>query len=202
MQSTTGTNYNDCMVQVGKWAYSNEGNQQAQTAYQTLYGIYLASQPGVAAASPSVRSSARTRSQRPSRARQRTGSATPTTTTTTATRTRVRTRTPPGQLGAVDAKVLTQIVANPNIAIEALRKRPSLRTMEPNILGTCIARLLKTGNMSGTPKVGPFTATQKGIDALNKQPTSIGAARQARSARGTKAANVAPTTEENVAAAG
>jgi hypothetical protein len=197
MQSTTmagATNYNECMVEVGKWAYS-QGGPQAQTAYQTLYGLYLGSQH-VVSSTAGARSSSTTqepRAQRPrtQRPRQRTGAA---------ARTGARVRTPAGQVGIVDSKVLAQIVANPNIATEALRKRPTLRNMTANILGTCISRLLKGGYISGTAKVGPFSATPAGINATQKQPTSIGQARQARQARRRTATPSAPTTGEPTAA--
>ena len=64
--------------------------------------------------------------------------------------------TPPGPAPA-DARVLNAIVNNPNINVENLRRR--VDSMAPNILGTCIKRLLARGYISGSPKTGPFRAT-------------------------------------------
>ena len=86
------------------------------------------------------------------------------------------TRTADGTPGPKVARVLAKIVSIPNINIEGLRK--SLRSMEPNVVGTALGRLLRAGHISGTPKVGPFTATAAGIEANNKQPTSINARRR------------------------
>lgn len=189
MQSTTGVaNYNECMVEVGKWAYS-QGGPQAQTAYQTLYGLYLGSQPAVMSTGTPAQTGARTAGQQPrTQPQPRTGAAARQRPRTTAAASRQRVRTAPGQLGQVDAKVLTQIVANPNIAIEALRRRSSLRTMQANILGTCISRLLKGAFIAGTAKIGPFSATPQGISAVRTQPTALSSRRR----------TAAPPTERSV----
>jgi len=213
MQSTTmgtvteATYYNDCFVSVGELANSypnlianTQLATEAQTIYSRLYNIYLATRG--AAGAVSVRAAqpatgARTTQQprqRPARSRQRTGAAATRRTRTGAAAT-PRVRTPAGQLGEQDLRVLNQIVSNPNITTETLRKRPSLRTMRPNIVGTCLARLIKASMIAGTPKMGPFSATPQGITAARKVPTSIGAARARRTPAST------PTTEQ-VAAAG
>jgi hypothetical protein len=68
-------------------------------------------------------------------------------------------------------------VSTPGITADALRKTFA-RSMEPNILGTSLGRLLKGNYISGTAKVGPFTATATGIAANQKQPTSINTRRR------------------------
>jgi hypothetical protein len=63
-----------------------------------------------------------------------------------------------GTLGPADTRVLNVIVAKPNIGMGGLQRR--LREdMTPNIIGTCVARLLIRGYIAGTPKTGPFNAT-------------------------------------------
>src|SRR6516162_425019 len=184
MQSTTmgtvteATYYNDCFVSVGEWANSypnlianTQLATEAQTIYSRLYNIYLATMGAAGAVS--------VRAAQPA----------------TGARTTPRVSTPAGQLGEQDLRVLNHIVSNPNITTETLRKRPSLRTMRPNIVGTCLARLIKASMIAGTPKMGPFSATPQGITAARKVPTSIGAARARRTPAST------PTTEQ-VAAAG
>jgi len=202
---TTGTeSYGPCMVSVGEWCVTepNLTEQQktsVQTAYNTIYNTYLQARYAAATAVRAVRTG-----QQPATYTQttqrRTGAAATrraesATTRRAASATTPRVRTPQGQLGQVDSRVLNQIVSNPNISTEQLRKRASLRNMQANILGTCLGRLLKTSMITGTPKIGPFSATPQGITAVRKEPTSIGAARARRTAATT------PTTEQ-VAAAG
>ena len=194
---TTGTeSYGPCMVSVGEWCVTepNLTEQQktsVQTAYNTIYNTYLQARYAAATAVRAVRTG-----QQPATYTQttqrRTGAAA---TRRAESATTPRVRTPQGQLGQVDSRVLNQIVSNPNISTEQLRKRASLRNMQANILGTCLGRLLKTSMITGTPKIGPFSATPQGITAVRKEPTSIGAARARRTAATT------PTTEQ-VAAAG
>jgi len=186
MQSTTPTSSNDldiCVMRLARDAYVKGGELLA--SFQAYHGQYLAQQSGaVTAQQPTRRSAgqqkqagARNRSSRsagqtraPSAGQARTRSA-------NQPRTRSpRVRTAAGTPGPQVAKVLAKIVSSPEINIEGLRR--SLRTMGPNIVGTALGRLFKAGHISGTPKVGPFTATAAGIEANNKQPTSINARRR------------------------
>ena len=205
---TTGTeSYTPCMVSVGEWCLTepNLTEQQktsVQTAYNTIYNTYLQARYAAATAVRAVRGYTPSATGTQTTQQQRQGQRTTTQRRTGAAATRSaasaivpRVRTPPGQLGQVDSRVLNQIVSNPNISTEQLRKRASLRNMQANILGTCLGRLLKTSMISGTAKIGPFSATPQGITAVRKEPTSIGAARARRTAATT------PTTEQ-VAAAG
>jgi hypothetical protein len=74
--------------------------------------------------------------------------------------------TPPGPAPA-DARVLNAIVNNPNINVENLRGR--VTGMAPNIIGTCLRRLLKAGYITGSPRTGPFRAT--GVAPTEPRPT-------------------------------
>src|SRR5262245_31981670 len=159
MQSQTPISSNEvqnCMVTCGRWAYAQGVGSEAQVAYQRFYETYLAAESGmVTTAQPAAR-------QRQSQARPRTRTAARSR-TQAQTRTRPpRTRTAAGAPGPSVAKVLNKICASPGINIEGLRK--NVRGMEPNIIGTALGRLFKAGHISGTPKVGPFTATAAGIE--------------------------------------
>jgi hypothetical protein len=183
MQSQTPISSNEvqnCMVTCGRWAYAQGVGSEAQVAYQRFYETYLAAESGmVTTAQPAAR-------QRQSRARPRTQTAAGTRTRAAGqTRTRAagqtrtrppRVRTASGTPGPSVARVLAKIVSTPEINIEGLRR--SLRSMEPNIVGTALGRLFKAGHITGTPKVGPFTATAAGIEANNRQPTSINTRRR------------------------
>ena len=185
MQSTTQIPSNqlqNCMVEVGRWAYAQGVGSPARETYQAFYETYLATgMPGMGTAAPSAGRTAQ-------RQRNRTGARVRTRTAATRTRTAGQTsaappstrsprvRTPAGTPGPSVAKVLNRICASPGINIEGLRK--NVRGMEPNIIGTALTRLFKAGHISGTPKVGPFNPTTAGIEANNKQPTSINTRRR------------------------
>jgi len=170
MQSQTPVSpaeYDRAMILAGKWCY-NHGNAEAQDLYSKLYGNYLTN-GGMATAQPPARPaqprSAGSRTQAQAGTRSQAGTRPP------------RTRTADGTPGSKVARVLAKIVATPSINIEGLRKTFA-RSMEPNVIGTALGRLFKAGHISGTPKVGPFTATAAGIEANNKQPTSINTRRR------------------------
>jgi hypothetical protein len=159
----------NCMVTCGRWAYAQGVGSNAMETYQRFYETYLAAESiTVTTAQPAPRTG-----QQPARPRTRTGAG-----VQTPTRTRPpRTRTAAGTPGPKDARVLAKIVSTPGITAEALRKTFA-RSMEPNILGTSLGRLLKGNYISGTAKVGPFNATATGIAANQKQPTSINTRRR------------------------
>src|SRR5262249_26281917 len=177
MQSQTPISSNEvqnCMVTCGRWAYAQGVGSEAQVAYQRFYETYLAAESGMGT---TAQSAGRTAQQRPAPQRNRTGAraragtaatrsrAARQTPTPSAAQPRTRSpgvRTPAGTPGPSVAKVLNKICASPGINIERLRK--SLRTMEPNVVGTALGRLFKAGHISGTPKVGPFNPTAAGIE--------------------------------------
>jgi len=72
----------------------------------------------------------------------------------------------------LDSQVLARIIAKPNITIDELRV--GMRRIAPNILGTCVARLLKDGYISGTAKAGRLFATDDGVAALARKPMPLG----------------------------
>jgi len=202
MQSmTTGTltgteSYGPCMVSVGRWA-NNDPNllanaqlaAEAKNLYNQFYNIYLQTMGDASTTSVrAVRTTQPTTGTQATRRRRRTAAQRPRQRTGTtrqqqaasrrATPARQRVRTPAGTPGPSDARVLAAIVRNPNISIDLLRRR--VPGMRENIVGTCVARLLAKRYISGTAKIGPFTATNAGINANSKQPTSIGQARSRR----------------------
>jgi len=169
------------MILAGKWCY-NFGNTEAQDLYSKLYGNYLTN-GGMATAQPPALPaqprSAGSRTQAQAGTRSQAGTRPP------------RTRTADGTPGPKVARVLAKIVATPSINIEGLRKTFA-RSMEPNVIGTALGRLFKAGYISGTPKVGPFNATAAGIEANNKQPTSINTRRRTTAVKTTTAVNEPP----------
>jgi hypothetical protein len=111
-----------------------------------------------------------------------------------------RIRATPGTPGQKDGQVLAKIVATPGITIEPLRRYFDVasRKLGPNILGTSLSRLMKAGRIAGTPKSGPFTATEAGVEAARKV-TSINTRRRA-SSKATTGATTAEATQPQAAA--
>jgi hypothetical protein len=184
------TGLQNCFVQIGKWAYANAG--RAREVYSELYGIYLTENttttPGTTvgrsrrSAAPATRPARQAAQPQTAPARQ-------------------RTRATPGAPGEKDGQVLAKIIASPGITIEPLRRyfEVPTRQMSTNILGTSLGRLMKAGRITGTPKVGPFTATATGVEAAKKV-TSINTRRRASSKATTGA--TATETQPQAAAAG
>ena len=139
------------IARLGKQA---QENYERRGLLRALLGLY-----------PATASTASSVGQPPARVRTR-----PRASTAVAgnvfTRLSRRGTTPPGPAPA-DARVLNVIVNNPNINVENLRRR--VDSMAPNILGTCIKRLLARGYITGSPKTGPFRAT--GVAPTEPRPT-------------------------------
>ena len=192
MQSMTtpisATELNSCFVNIGAWAASV--GPAALAEYNPLYNRYLSTIGGTMTGSVSTPA---VRPQRPARQ-----AAQPQTTPA-----RQRNRATPGTPGPKDAQVLAKIVGTPGgIAIEPLRRyfEAPTRQMSTNILGTSLGRLMKAGHITGTPKVGPFTATPTGVEAAKKV-TSINTRRRA-SSKATTGATAAETAQPQAAAVG
>lgn len=69
----------------------------------------------------------------------------------------------PRPVGLADSRVLEQIVSAPGIDRHRLVVKLKSR-MPPNILGTCVMRLLNLGMISGD-RWGPYTVTEAGTAA-------------------------------------
>jgi hypothetical protein len=199
MQSTSPTSAQElqsCYVKIGAYMLAEDPVAYANV-YEPVYNWYLRNITGNTATNTvrSPRSAAPT--TRPARQ-----AAQPQPANAPSGRQRTRSTTP-GSPGPKDAQVLAKIVGSPGgIAIEPLRRyfEHPARKMSTNILGTSLGRLMKSGLITGTPKVGPFTATEAGIEAAKKV-TSINTRRRA-SSKATTGATAAETAQPQAAAVG
>jgi hypothetical protein len=205
-QSTTttpvsSTDLDICVMRLARDAVMRGGN--LLTSFQAYQADYLAAE--MVGTQPITRSRARKvadpKAVTPTATATRAPRAAKTSTTTRAPRaakTSTTTRTPrvAGALGDKMARVLGKIVSTPDgITYEALAKAITPRYMKPNEVGTGIWRLTEKGYITGTPKVGPFTATETGIEAVKTQPTSINAPRNRRAVHSTTTEGAQPQAQ-------
>jgi hypothetical protein len=191
---TSAQELQSCYVKIGAYMLAEDPVAYANV-YEPVYSWYLRNIAGNTATNTvrSPRSAAPT--TRPARQ-----AAQPQPANAPSGRQRTRSTTP-GTPGPKDSQVLAKIVASP-VAIEPLRRyfEHPARKMSTNILGTSLGRLMKAGLITGTPKVGPFTATEAGIEAAKKV-TSINTRRRTAS-KATTGATAAETAQPQAAATG